>query len=112
MNSIEIARYSYYLFSTRPDDDAVVYLYDSESTVVAELFFVHDGAPLPEAGQTHSGRYVLYYRRGVLPELIDMLRNERPVYLTWKDGESAALSTGFEMVGANESRMEAHARKK
>lgn len=110
MKSIGIERYSYYLFSSRSEDDAVVYLYDGHSTVVAEIFFVHDDSPLPRASRTHGGRYLLYYHRSALPGLIDMLRNERPIYLTWVDGENAALSTGFEMVGANESELELHAR--
>jgi hypothetical protein len=110
MKSIAIERYSYYLFSSRSDDDAVIYLYDAHSNVVAEVFFVEAGSPLPNASRTHGGRYLLYYRRSALPGLIDMLRNERPIHLTWVDSDNAALSTGFEMVGANESELELQSR--
>jgi hypothetical protein len=110
MKSIAIERYSYYLFSSRSDDDAVIYLYDAHSTVVAEVFFLDDENPLPNASRTHGGRYLLYYHRPALPGLIDMLRNERPIYLTWVDSDNVALSTGFEMVGANESDLELQAR--
>ena len=92
------------------NDDAVIYLYDVHSTVVAEVFFVDDGRPLPNASRTHAGRYLLHYRRSALPDLIDMLRNERPINLTWVDSDNAALSTGFEMVGANESELELQTR--
>lgn len=101
--SIEIANYTYHLFASREKDDAAIYLYDGASTVIGEILFVEDDVPLPEATKERD-KYTLYFRRRRLPELVDLLRNEGPVYLMWRDGRNTTLSTEYEPIGEGEGR--------
>ena len=36
------------------------------------------------------------------PQVVDLLRNESPVYLLWGEGRNTALATGYEPVGEGE----------
>ena len=103
--SIEIKKYLYYFFSSREDASPVLFLYNANGVLTAYVYFRGDSEPLPTAQEYSSGRYALYYRRSVLPELIDMLRNEKPIYLHWvPEGENnTRLSTTAELVGEEES---------
>lgn len=100
---IEIRKYLYYLFSSREDATPVLFLYDANNNHVAYVYFRGGSEPLPEASQYASGKYALYYRRSVLPELIDMLRNEKPIYLIWVDGINTRISTAAELIGEEET---------
>ena len=100
--TIEITRYTYYRFSSRDDEDAVLFLYDENSNAVGKVVFVGEGQELPAAEQV-NGRYRLYYRRSVLQEVIDLLRNEGPIFLRWKDGLNTTLSTEYEPIGEGET---------
>jgi len=103
--TIEIKRYLYYLFSSREDATPTLFLYDANNRHVAYAYFRSDSNPLPEARQYTSGKYALYYRRSVLPELIDMLRNEKPIYLHWvpEGSNNTRISTSAELVGEEET---------
>lgn len=103
--SIKIKKYLYYLFSSREDATPVLFLYDSRGTHVAYVYFRSDAQSLPEAKQHSNGRYALYYRRSVLPELIDMLRNEKPIYLLWvpEGTNNTRISTTKELIGEEET---------
>jgi len=96
-----IAKYSYYLAASRSDNNAIVFLYDNGASLIAKVEFIPDTEPVPPAVET-DGKYVLYYPRAALPEVIDLLRNESPVYVTWVDSANATLSTGYEPVGEGE----------
>lgn len=98
---VEIAMYTYHLFSSREDDDVVLFLYDERSTLMAQLCFVPDEAALPPATE-EKGKYTLYYRRSQLAEVLDLLRNEGPVYLSWGGGSDTTLATGYEPIGEGE----------
>jgi hypothetical protein len=100
---VQIAKYTYYCLSSRDEDDVAMYLYDAADDVVGRVRVVPDDRPLPPA-ERHAGLHTLYYRRAAFHELVDMLRNEGPVYLTWRDESNAALGTGFEPVGDGELR--------
>ena len=103
--SIQIERYLYYLFSTREDATPVLFLYGSSGAQIGYVYFRSGTQPLPEARQYPNGRYALYYRREVLSELVDMLRNEKPVYLHWvpEGTNNTRISTTPELVGEEES---------
>lgn len=100
-DEIEITKYTYHCYSSRDRDDVVLYLYDEHSAVIGQVLTVPDGEPLPPA-ERHDGRAMLYYHRAVIPQVVDLLRNEGPVYLQWGDGRNTALATGYEPVGENE----------
>jgi hypothetical protein len=97
----KVARYTYHLFSSRDADDLVVYLYDEHADIVGQLAFVPNSQPLPPAKQI-DGKHMFYFRCSRFPEVIDMLRNEGPIYLHWKDGSNSTLSTEYEPVGEGE----------
>ena len=103
--SIELGKYLYYLFSSREDATPVMFLYDSNNAHAAYVYFRGDSQPLPAAKQYSNGRYALYYRRSVLPELIDMLRNEKPIYLHWvpEGTNNTRVSTTAELIGEEET---------
>lgn len=98
---IEVVRYTYHCFASRDRDDVVLFLYDAHSQAIAQVLAVPDGEPLPPAAQ-HDGRAVLYYHRSAIPQVVDLLRNESPVYLLWGEGRNTALATGYEPVGEGE----------
>jgi hypothetical protein len=100
-DEIEIGRYTCHCFSSRERNDVVLFLYDTRSTVVAEVFAVPEGEPLPPAKRV-DGRALLYFRRTTMPQIVDLLRNEAPVYLCWNNGGDAELATGYEPVGEGE----------
>lgn len=103
--SIEIKKYLYYLFSSREDATPVLFLYDNNNSHIGYVYFRSGTQPLPEAKQYSNGRYALYYRRSVLSELIDMLRNEKPIYLNWipEGTNNTRISTTAELVGEEET---------
>ena len=82
VTSIQIQNYEYYVFSSRDSSNppsTVILLYDSNNTSVAALWFVKDPGTLPTAQA--GGTYVLAYSYADLPVIVDMLRNETPVFL-------------------------------
>jgi hypothetical protein len=95
---VPVARYTYHLFSSRSEDDVVIYLYDSDGNAVARVFFPADDEPLPPASQTH-GITALYFPRSRFAGILDMLRNEGPIELRWAGPSDSCLSTAFEPVG-------------
>ncbi|MET0417041.1 MAG: hypothetical protein ABW022_13570 [Actinoplanes sp.] len=104
---IQIQRYQYYVFSSRDSSTSpstVILLFDPANTMVGSLFFVKEPGSLPPASE-FGGRYLLAYSYADLPVIVDMLRNETPVYLivdpaglvvNWR------LSTSEEPVGEGE----------
>jgi hypothetical protein len=83
ITSIRIENYQYYVFSSRDSSDppsAVILLYDPGNTWVGALWFVKESGALPAASES-GGRYLLSYSYADLPVIVDMLRNESPVYL-------------------------------
>ena len=103
--SIEIKKYMYYLFSSREDASPVIYLYDKHNTHIGYVYFKSDGNPLDAAKVFSNGKYALFFRRSLFTDVIDMLRNESPVYLHYvPEGENnTRLSTSPEPVGEKET---------
>ncbi|MDH5805678.1 MAG: hypothetical protein OEZ54_10920 [Gemmatimonadota bacterium] len=101
MHMYQIQRYTYHFFSSRSEDDLVILFYDTDSTIIGEARFVRDGSAIPPATEK-NGRHLLFFCRSSFPDIIDMLRNEGPVFLRWADGVNTTLSTGYEPVGEGE----------
>lgn len=97
----EIRRYACHCFSSRERHDVVLFLYDEHSSVVAQVFALPDGEPLPPAEQ-RDGRTLLYFHRAGIPHVVDMLRNEGPVFPRWNESRVAELATGYELFGEGE----------
>lgn len=88
---------------------AVIYFY-SKGKYVGSAYFARDGYTAPDA--RYSGGKIYYHAQGEQYErALDLLRNEKPVYLRWvpysdssepNDG-NAYLYTGREPVGEEEA---------
>ena len=97
----EIESYRYCVFSSRTDGTKAVVSVATKDAHVAHLQFRAGPQTLPLAKATGEDRYVLYFLDTDLPAIIDMLRNERPIYLVF-DSEvpnNARVSTSAEPVG-------------
>ena len=57
---------------------------------------------LKKAERNEAGEYVLYFSYDELDRVVDLLRNEKPVYLLWRGPDDTRISTGPEPVGEGE----------
>jgi hypothetical protein len=101
--TIEIKMYRCALFSSG-ENPANVSFYDSQGVNFGTAFILPDSQALPAAYKDSAGMYRLYYKYSRLANLLDMLRNEKPVYLHfWSGVESNThVATGREPVGEAE----------
>lgn len=98
----EIANYKYELRRMRTSTVGVVWLSSAER-LVAAIAFVDGAGPLPPLHHGPTGAVSLTLRASSLPVMIDMLRNEKPVFFTWwKEKGFASVSTAAEPVGEGE----------
>ncbi len=102
---VEIKRYEYYIFSSRAPSPAhsVILLYGDQG-YIGGAFFSNSDEPLKPAEKFPSGVYGLYYRQADLPIIVDLLRNEKPVFLIFGGGNNSRISTSQEPVGEGEER--------
>jgi hypothetical protein len=63
------------LFSSRTEDDVVIFLYDDAADLIGQVFFAADDLPLPPAAKTR-GCVALYFPRSRFSAVVDMLRND------------------------------------
>ena len=101
--SVEIERYKYYTFASRDNSIAqtVILLY-GESGYLGAAYFSTEDEPLRPAEKFSNGSYGLYYDYQELQIIIDMLRNEKPVYLVYNGELNTRLSTTEEPVEEGE----------
>jgi hypothetical protein len=98
----EITTYKYELRRMRSSTVGVAWLSSAERLVCA-IAFVDGTGPLPPLRHSPTGVVSFTLRSSSLPVMIDMLRNEKPVYFTWgKERGFASVSTAAEPVGEGE----------
>jgi hypothetical protein len=98
----EVASYKVELRRMRSSTVGVVWLSSAER-LVAAIAFVDGAGPLPPLHHGPSGVVSLALRAHSLPVMIDMLRNEKPVFFTWwKEKGFATVTTAAEPVGEGE----------
>ncbi|MCY7353194.1 MAG: hypothetical protein LH606_21470 [Cytophagaceae bacterium] len=76
----------------------------SEDKFVGQLTFMRHDDALPE-DKLVNGQINLFYRLADFQNVMDMLRNEQPIYLSFNGsggGNENAILTGSEMVGEGE----------
>ena len=105
MDVYEIKNYTYYVFSSRNAWADSVLLFHGDSGYLGAAFFYEADYTLPDAVKYPTGPVGLHYHRADLPILIDVLRNESPVYLIWDGGQNSRISTTSEPVGEFEQAM-------
>lgn len=104
MDSIELRGYQYELFASRLANVLAHMRLYAEHGVVGHVEFLADGEPLPPAERPPSGQHRLYYPFSSLPMVVDLLRNEKPIFLVWAGAAGSRLSTSPEPVGEGEER--------
>ena len=107
-STFQVKTYSYYFWSSRDHDIPRMNL--NLKGVNGEQCFItfpYDDDPLPEAIKT-GNNYWFYYREFQFPMLIDMLRNEKPIYVYFNNDSgfpNSQISTTEEPVGEGEGRI-------
>lgn len=100
----EIKHYQYYNFSSRElgSKSAMICTGDAGKTVY--VHFMDSAGSLPEAKKIDDNKFILYYRHSDMSNIVDMLRNEKPIHLIYvpEGTNNTRLSTGSEPVGEGE----------
>jgi len=79
-------------FKTKPIPSASILLFGKQKSEIVQLNFVDSHAEvLPAYFANNFGMYRAYYHKDRLPEVMDILRNEKPL--------SCATSTRSELFG-------------
>ena len=101
---VEITGYKYYVFSSRDDGAKAVIILSGDNGVIGYVHFSGGDRALLEARRFDNGRYLLHYRYSELDDIVDMLRNEKPIYLIYQpEGtNNSRISTTSEPVGEGE----------
>jgi hypothetical protein len=109
ITTTEITRYEVNVISAGDPNyfAATVWLYDANQSVVAFLRFYPDGRPLaPNEFRQDLNTAVVSYPLLTLPSVVDVLRNEKPVYFTWFDYTPircfGTVGTSLEPIGEQE----------
>ncbi len=82
---------------------AVIYTYRGE-TLVGALLFYPENKLLPNAKlDTNKDIIFLSYSISQLNAVLDILRNEKPLWIYYRTGTNAGISSGKEPIGEEES---------
>ncbi len=101
---IEIKTYQYYEFASRHTGLKSVAQCHCQTGQIAYLHFIDGDHNLSESKKMGNNNYILYYPYADMAAIIDMLRNEKPIYLIYvpEGTNNCRLSTGSEAVGEGE----------
>jgi hypothetical protein len=80
---------------------ALIYLYGANNKHIGNAYFARYGDPIPAPSQRPDGFVSLYFHHSAFAFVVDILRNEKPCYLSWFTS-SGAIGTGAESVGEHE----------
>jgi hypothetical protein len=98
----EVTTYRYEFRRSATGSFAVVWL-SSGDRLVCSAAFVDGGRPLPPPNESANGVITMSLRASSLHDVIDMLRNEKPVYFLWSpEAKLASITTFAEPVGEGE----------
>jgi hypothetical protein len=109
VTSKEISTYSVSVISDAEPNKfaATVQLFDASGKAIAFLRFYTPGSPLaPNEFRMDLGEALISYPSTALASMVDVLRNEKPLYFTWYDYMPVrcfgAVGTSREPVGESE----------
>ncbi len=105
--NVEIKSYSVSRMTNYSDVRAVIWLTDQSDQWFARLAFHETNVPKKLTVQNYGGSMGeilwVYYPIEAFPDALDILRNEKPVSLTFeKTSGYARITTGLEPVGEGE----------
>ncbi len=100
----EIKSYQYYGFSSRDSSAKAVAICTGDGGKVTYVHFLGGTGDLPESRKIDDNRFIMYYGYSDMSNIIDMLRNEKPIYFIYvpEGTNNTRLSTGSEPVGEGE----------
>jgi hypothetical protein len=101
--------YALRLWSSRPTTNlspgtavAGIYLYQG-NTYRGYVYFFPDGTPLaPPVFDAANGRIFIHFNLSQFHATMDMLRNEKPIWISYVSPTNADLRSGREPVGEEE----------
>lgn len=80
-----------------------IHLLGQQNRLVGWLDFYDAGRQLPRDHKTAQGHIVLSFYFEAMFSVVDILRNEKPIYLYWQESiQNGYLGTGQEPVGEGE----------
>lgn len=105
--TFEVKTYVYYDWSSREIGKTNLILKGDEGRTCSVWFVEDPAAELPQAEEVAPDWYAFYYHHQQLDHLIDMLRNEKPIFVYF-DNENgfsnSRISTTDEPIGEGERR--------
>jgi hypothetical protein len=100
MARTKITSYQYDFRNTADENVAILLLLNGDDLLCMAAFVDKEDLPAPSMGM--NGVVYISYHYNWLNDVIDMLRNEEPVYFIWHDEGYAAITTEEEIVGEEE----------
>lgn len=103
----EIKRYAYKIFGGPKGSGngkrASIYLFNKDNHAIGTVDFWEEGAILPADGLSETGLIQFSLHIGLMDSVVDMLRNEEPVFVAWQERlKNAYIGTSQEPVGEGE----------
>src|SRR5262245_1541161 len=103
--TFEVSTYVYYDWASRPTGKTNLILKGTGGQTCSVWCVEDPAAPLPAATEVGPNYYSFYYHHHQLPHLIDMLRNEKPIFVFFNNTSgfnNSRISTTDEPVGEGE----------
>jgi hypothetical protein len=101
----EIKKYAYSVYSSRYEENEVIsdIMLSGENVFYGYAHFLADGSVLPKANKKFN-HFHLYYHQKDFPAIVDLLRNEKPVYIIFivDDFKNCRITTMQEAIGEGE----------
>ena len=103
--SFQVNMYQYYCWSSRTSGKTNLILKGVGGEICSVWFIEDEDAELPHAYKVNPDYYAFYYHHSQLQHLIDMLRNEKPIFVFFSNTDglnNSRISTTHEPVGEGE----------
>lgn len=103
----EIKSYIVTYFSGGPNGfkyRAWIELQNADGHMVGKAYFFRDAAQIPNDGEGKDGLVSCYYPAEDFPRVLDLLRNEKPIYVYYNGSGNSVIKTSSEPVGEGELR--------
>jgi hypothetical protein len=103
--SFQAVTYYYYDWSSRKTAKSNLILKGTEGETCVVWFVEDPAADLPAAQQLAPNSFAFHYHHSQLQHLIDMLRNEKPIYVMFNNDNgfnNSRIATTDEPVGEGE----------
>jgi hypothetical protein len=104
ITTTEISTYAANVISPGDPNEfaATVWLFRTDGSLLAFLGFYRDGVPMQaNTFRTDLNAAIVSYRFDAYPPIVDLLRNEKPAYLTWFDYSDAVPGRVFAQLGTS-----------